>query len=1324
MTDIASFGFAIDSSQVVQAAANLRDMAAASSASQKQASELLSVVKQQQSAIDQAVRQQQVLIDLQRAQSAQQHDAATGWRATTSAIAAAVTAASTGALAFKGLTTSNRDLAASSTDVVNAARASGQHMDALTEKARQLTMATQQAAAAQRALGPNLLRGDLSGSSIAYGNATGAFAQYVSNNASSNPIDALARAAIPLYDAARRGAQASGQYIDRFSSAYGFSTDQYARDTRASVSASRDLAFTSGTSAQSAASFRQLNDAIGLDPATANSSFDRLSHILSGVDDASGKARLSIERLGVSIKDIGPDQAGRTIVELARQINALPDGIYKSQKAVELLGTSDRSVLTKLANPNAYSIDEEDENARRQVGIDGDLQRVQLLRDTRVTNLAYETRRKDALRVRAGQVSTINDATDSQSHEYYADGTIGASDRFSDYAQNGIDGVVNAFKYANDPGRAYETYSFQADPLRAAADRARRFSAYTTLSPDGYGTAPDVAPAPAGMASGASYFEKLLTSISSAFGNGVTGANGDVSISGSPQRFPATGPFARASYGDDAASRALKALDDAQNKHASESGTDLSGALTKLVDGLTPGNRALIEAATARNNLEKGFQNLYDDLTKITDSTGAHPFALDPDSIKDFANKARVSLFPQTNPQEFQGGVAFSRSAALSGRQGYQRELADRLFQDRLNKGGGGYENYQIPDSERQGITDQVRYGRLTSAQDEAVVSENQLGFTQAGLSAAVGGGNQFDVQRAITNSHFDSLVGQAGSPEERLALNRERDASISSSVVGQDTGNQVQRNYQGALTKGFGSLPGAAAQGPVALRSALLRAQGGASASAGAGDNSDLEIQRASDQSLAQGKLQFFNTDADIKSTQALTAATKDGIAAVNEAVAKEGALVQLRQGLIEKTDVAAVSTQLLAKHYADLNKQTADQNLLLTQQASHASGDQSAALAGPAPLRRQQLEDQISDAFAKDPTAKPGDGGTTDTNANLSRAALTNSISLSGAQQIQSGQQGNDQLVKQISLLNESAQARSKDLAVYEAQIQATNSGADEKQTADLVKLAAARADATNVLEQYQKQQGVIDQTTGKTGDDIEKMILHVNAAKSAASDLFQSIADALLKMALINPLQNFMQQGIGSAMGSLFGDPSMSGNGLAGGTNGLGMFSGLAQSLGFGGQSFDASSLTAANGFTASTFSSGLSDSAVDLSLGFADGGVFYNGSLQRFATGGVVGSPTYFPMAGGNTGLMGEAGPEAIVPLTRDSNGKLGIKGGGGVNFTPNIQINMNASGGSTAQNKDMANQVSTQVHAQLTSFVQTQLRNETRPGGVIYQAVNG
>ena len=64
-----------------------------------------------------------------------------------------------------------------------------------------------------------------------------------------------------------------------------------------------------------------------------------------------------------------------------------------------------------------------------------------------------------------------------------------------------------------------------------------------------------------------------------------------------------------------------------------------------------------------------------------------------------------------------------------------------------------------------------------------------------------------------------------------------------------------------------------------------------------------------------------------------------------------------------------------------------------------------------------------------------------------------------------------------------------------------------------------------------------------------------------------------------------------------------------------------------------------------------------------LPFAKGGAFSQGRVTPFAKGGVVAQPSLFPMRGG-IGLMGEAGPEAILPLARGADGRLGVQAGGG------------------------------------------------------------
>ena len=82
----------------------------------------------------------------------------------------------------------------------------------------------------------------------------------------------------------------------------------------------------------------------------------------------------------------------------------------------------------------------------------------------------------------------------------------------------------------------------------------------------------------------------------------------------------------------------------------------------------------------------------------------------------------------------------------------------------------------------------------------------------------------------------------------------------------------------------------------------------------------------------------------------------------------------------------------------------------------------------------------------------------------------------------------------------------------------------------------------------------------------------------------------------------------------------------------------------------------------------------NSAMSSIMPFRDGGAFSQGRVMPFAKGGVVSSPTSFPMRGGR-GLMGEAGPEAIMPLARGADGRLGVQAAGGgrpVTVVMNIQ----------------------------------------------------
>ncbi|MBP0438903.1 phage tail tape measure protein [Tianweitania sediminis] len=90
-----------------------------------------------------------------------------------------------------------------------------------------------------------------------------------------------------------------------------------------------------------------------------------------------------------------------------------------------------------------------------------------------------------------------------------------------------------------------------------------------------------------------------------------------------------------------------------------------------------------------------------------------------------------------------------------------------------------------------------------------------------------------------------------------------------------------------------------------------------------------------------------------------------------------------------------------------------------------------------------------------------------------------------------------------------------------------------------------------------------------------------------------------------------------------------------------------------------------------------------------------------SVVPFAKGGVVASPSYFPM-GHNLGLMGEAGAEAILPLARGADGRLGVAAGGS---TPSVHVTFNVTATDAASFR--------KSEAQVTGMLAQAVRRGTR-----------
>lgn len=113
--------------------------------------------------------------------------------------------------------------------------------------------------------------------------------------------------------------------------------------------------------------------------------------------------------------------------------------------------------------------------------------------------------------------------------------------------------------------------------------------------------------------------------------------------------------------------------------------------------------------------------------------------------------------------------------------------------------------------------------------------------------------------------------------------------------------------------------------------------------------------------------------------------------------------------------------------------------------------------------------------------------------------------------------------------------------------------------------------------------------------------------------------------------------------------------------------------------------------------------------------ANGNAFAKNGIVPYAMGGIVNKPTLFKFANGGamrTGVMGEAGPEAIMPLKRGRDGKLGVSGGGGGDI--NVSVSVDATGSQVQGDSSRGEQLGRVV----AQAVQSELLKQKRPGGLL------
>ncbi|SEQ28887.1 phage tail tape measure protein, lambda family [Pseudomonas sp. NFACC02] len=267
----------------------------------------------------------------------------------------------------------------------------------------------------------------------------------------------------------------------------------------------------------------------------------------------------------------------------------------------------------------------------------------------------------------------------------------------------------------------------------------------------------------------------------------------------------------------------------------------------------------------------------------------------------------------------------------------------------------------------------------------------------------------------------------------------------------------------------------------------------------------------------------------------------------------------------------------------------------------------------------------------------------------------------------------------------------------------------------------LADANKKATDQIRQnyadVQTAQG--DWTNGATSaweNYLDSARDIAGQTKTLFTNAFSSMEDAIVNFAMTGKLSfsDFAKsiladmariatrQASSSLLSSLFGA-------------GLSYFSGGANGFSSGSAAATSSSLGASQTGYSSTY------------FPQADGGAWLNG-VHMFANGGaftnsVVSSPTAFGMANGKLGVMGEAGDEAVMPLTRTSTGALGVRaigGGGGSNIQISAPVSIVTQDRSSEGMELDQTALAQNLQIQMKQAAEKAVADSWRPGGVSFR----
>ena len=251
------------------------------------------------------------------------------------------------------------------------------------------------------------------------------------------------------------------------------------------------------------------------------------------------------------------------------------------------------------------------------------------------------------------------------------------------------------------------------------------------------------------------------------------------------------------------------------------------------------------------------------------------------------------------------------------------------------------------------------------------------------------------------------------------------------------------------------------------------------------------------------------------------------------------------------------------------------------------------------------------------------------------------------------------NPAIASQLAGLQANYEAESQLLSIRKEV--AIASGADATKTqetyaSELGALTRIYEQNRRVLAQYQERQELLQRfqsissslessLSTAISNSVQVLVTGTGTIKQVLADMFRSIGESFVKMAADIIAKQLVMITLGAILKAL----GIAGTAGGGGINTTPGVESTAESMGYIPTLSAKGNVFAQNGMQA-----------------YAQGGVVGANGIQPFANGGIVTKPTFFKYAKGGAmqnGLMGEAGPEAIMPLSRNNQGRLGVDASG-------------------------------------------------------------